>query len=193
MGEAVFSVLILLSFCGYLRPGEPFKLQVQDFVPPIGHGGFCLILHPYENLVSSKTHEFDETVPLDLEFYRFIAEASFRILRIQSRAKTEKLFTTTASAFSKFLQQTSQDLQLTALGPLHPYRFRHGGASADFLCKRRSLEDLTRIGRWRSFKSVRRYEKGARATQLLSLLPDGVRVAALSAENELRQRLSQVL
>ena len=42
----------------------------------------------------------------------------------------------------------------SALGPAHPYRLRHGGASRDFALKLRRLEEIQRRGRWKSFASV---------------------------------------
>ena len=84
----------------------------------------------------------------------------------------------------------SQVLSLNAFGILHPYRLRHGGASTDYASRRRSLPEIQRIGRWRSFRSLRRYEKGGRLNQFLQSLPPATLQAALAAEDRLRSLLS---
>lgn len=75
----------------------------------------------------------------------------------------------------------------SALGPAHPYRLRHGGASRDFALKLRRLEEIQRRGRWKSFASVRRYEKGGRLQQLLRQLPKKVLSDALDAASNIEQ------
>jgi hypothetical protein len=187
---------ILLMFCAYLRPAEPHKLLVSDFIVPIvgaAAQGYSIILHPFERLESSKTFEFDESVPVDLQFFMFIPVAIERLIRLQGRQGAEKLFRTSSVAINRFLAEASVRLNLQKLGEMHAYRLRHGGASADFLTRRRPLTDIQRIGRWRSHRSVRRYEKGSRAHQLLQQLDPATRSSVIGAEALLRQRLSNLL
>ena len=58
-----------------------------------------------------------------------------------------------------------QQLQIT------PYAFRHGGASDDRAVNARSLQDVQKRGGWKSFNSVRRYEKHARWFLVMSKIP----------------------
>ena len=75
-------------------------------------------------------------------------------------------------------------LYINNIGPLHPYRWRHGGASMDFWEKHRDLVSIQKRGRWRAMASVRRYEKGGRLAQLLSKLPDTTQeLATWASEN----------
>ena len=55
-------------------------------------------------------------------------------------------------------------VEACGLAALRPclYSLRRGGASEDFLRKRRSLDEVQRRGRWRTEKSVRRYTKEAK-------------------------------
>ena len=71
------------------------------------------------------------------------------------------------------------------LGDVHLYQLRHGGASHDSAGGFRSLEDVRRRGRWRSWASVRRYEKGSRIGQVLLKLPEDLRAHALSCERSM--------
>ena len=59
-------------------------------------------------------------------------------------------------------QLRCQQLQIT------PYTLRHGGASEDRAVSAKSLEEVQKRGRWKSFTSVRRYEKLARLSLVMS-------------------------
>ena len=56
----------------------------------------------------------------------------------------------TPSALGEWMQDTQVECQLQQLGPLHPYRLRHGGASTDFWEGHRTLADIQKRGRWRT-------------------------------------------
>ena len=57
----------------------------------------------------------------------------------------------------------------------HPYSVKHGGASSGALWRTRSLMEIQKRGRWRSEKSVRRFEKHARLLKETSKLSDATR------------------
>ena len=137
----------------------------------------------------SKTAELDETIPIELAHYRFVGDALAKHLRLKKRNRDELLFTIQPQEVISFLKEAAGELELCGLGALHPYRLRHGGASSDYAAKRRPLQEIQRIGRWRSFKSLRRYEKGGRINQMLQSLPAAVLAAARAAEGLLRQAL----
>ena len=80
------------------------------------------------------------------------------------------------------LQIAASALHLEPLGPIHPYRFRHTGASHDFVSQTRPLE-VQRRGRWRDKRSVLRYEKGGRLGQLFNRLSRPVQQHALECVN----------
>ena len=56
------------------------------------------------------------------------------------------------------------------VGDIHLHRLRHAGASHDYITGTRDLKEVRRRGRWLSWRSVRRYEKGARVAGLLHQL-----------------------
>ena len=58
-----------------------------------------------------------------------------------------------------------QQLQIT------PCALRHGGASEDRAVNARSLEEVQKRGGWKSFNSVRRSEKHACLSQIMSTIP----------------------
>ncbi|CAE7664704.1 unnamed protein product, partial [Symbiodinium pilosum] len=134
---------------------------------------------------SSKTMEFDETLELDLPYHDNVGEALARVAAVGSRDPEEVLFKHSLRDLARFLERGAEALHLQALGPLHPYRLRHGGASHDFSLGLRDLPAIQLRGRWRSAASVRRYQKGGRLAQLFAGLPGEVQRAALKAVSDL--------
>ena len=69
------------------------------------------------------------------------------------------------------------------------YLLRHGGASDDFLKRRRGIQDLYRRGRWGTDSAVKRYEKSARALQAATRVSPVLRRYAGWVESGLGKRL----
>jgi integrase len=164
------ALMLILSFVCYLRPSEPYRLRVRDIV--LGTRGYppALVLHPSEMHVPSKTQEFDESIQIDLAEHSFLNHALELHLQLRRRGPDELAFSVTQASVKVDMERVAVILQLQPLGDFHPYRLRHGGASQDFALGRRTLAEVQRRGRWRSFGSVRRYEKGGRLSQLLGAL-----------------------
>ena len=57
------------------------------------------------------------------------------------------------------------------LNPFVPYQLRHSGPSWDRLHARRSQNVVMKRGRWKSFASLARYEKGGMLTKQYQQLP----------------------
>ena len=134
--------------------------------------------------VPSKTHEFDETVELDLEHQQFLVGMVRTIIREGKLTGEHLLFNLEAAQIRTFLQTARDRLDITGIGPLHPYRLRHGGASVDYWEKHRSIVEIQKRGRWRATASVRRYEKGGWLSQPLNSLPSHTQeLATWTSEN----------
>ena len=182
--QTQLGLMMLLAFNAYLRPGEIEKLRVQDLVPPATkQKSWSLVLHPFEEGIPSKTGEFDETLMLDR--FLILPQTIYRVMRVQQQRPSAPLFTRTAKELKDFMTSLSAPLKLEKLEELHPYRLRHGGASEDFNRQTRTLQEIQRRGRWKSFSSVRRYEKGGRVNQLLNSLPARTLQAANNAVVEI--------
>ena len=176
MGKLQEALMMLFCFALYLRPGEVSKLRIMDLVPPVPRANqsschWSVVLHPMEVGVPSKTAEFDETVSFDLPDLDFIPRETSRLMKVRFRDRAEPLFSATGSQLRSVMEAIASKHGLQQRGPPHPYRLRHGGASHDFARQRRSLVEIQRRGRWKSFSSVRRYEKGGRIDQMLNSLP----------------------
>ena len=183
---------MLLMFCLYLRPTEALRVRPVDIVAPVKGGGrgyqdYTVVLHPLEIGTPSKTQEFDESLTLDLTYHQGVGHA----LKSYCRRLNKQLpfLRHTNQELQDFLSEASASLHLGSLGQIHPYRFRHGGASHDMLHHHRDLAGVQKRGRWKSLASVRRYEKGSRLAQLFAGLPKQVQEQSMAAARALRGRL----
>jgi integrase len=173
----------------YLRPAELCRLKVRDVVFPNArlrrrHQKTVVTLHSFEDGIPSKTHEFDETIELDLDHHQFLTPMLQNMILKLHLQKDSSLFNLEASQIRDFLQEGQMKLHINNIGPLHPYRWRHGGASMDFWETHRDLVSIQKRGRWRAMAAARRYEKGGRLAQLLSKLPDTTQeLATWASEN----------
>jgi integrase len=177
------ALALLVGFIMYLRPSQLCRIKVSDVVFPVarlrkGHQKLVVALHPFEGGEPSKTKEFDETMMLDLNHHQFLVPLLQRMVLDRHLNPQDLLFQLTPSTLREWMQDMQVQCQLQQLGPLHPYRLRHGGASTDFWEGHRALADIQKRGRWRTTTSVRRYEKGGRIAQLLSKLPEDIQEQA---------------
>ena len=174
----------------YLRPGELARIQWEWIVPAaLGsreRGRQCsIVLHPSEEQVPSKVGLFDETLLVDLE------PAVLELQRFRARHHNGPFLPLTSRQFNKFWRQAALDLQLDkSIGVPHPYALRHSGPSADRLHQRRPLSEVKSRGRWRADSSVRRYQKGGRSLERLSVLTAAMQQYVHQCERRLFRVLS---
>jgi integrase len=212
------ALVLWLSFELYLRPSEPYHIRATDLVRPArgrqGHDSWSETLHAAETEVLSKTAEYDEALKLDLPRQELLGpalEASVAARlgpdwrrprpaaargaaaggRASGAAPEPLLFVITQREVSSALSAAARALGIDNFLPgLHPYMLRHGGASHDYGSKARSLVDVQRRGRWQSWHSVRRYEKGARLSQVLQMVPAAMQDHAARCADSLGEIVS---
>ena len=124
---------------GYLRPGEIIR-KVRDVVRPAdsvsGPIRFCVIkLHAHEDLVTSKTHEFHESVSFDLSYSLWIGAAL--MAHVNGRRIDDKLF-----AMTLLDLHFTKPVATAGMGYMEPqlYQLRHGEISHDVAHRLRSLQ-----------------------------------------------------
>ena len=190
-GKADYALFLLLTFETYMRPSEALSLLGLQLVPPVpGETGVCrfwtILIRASELDVLGKTGEFDNSVALDLPRHRLL-EPALRLLKA-NRGERERLFT---FCYTDFLQVWNSCLNSLGLAQLKvtPCSLRHGGASEDVSSLSRALLDVQKRGGWRSFQSVRRYEKHARLGMMMHRIPARLREEAQRRERELARLL----
>ncbi|CAE8620312.1 unnamed protein product [Polarella glacialis] len=156
---------VLCQFYGYLRPGECRKLKVKDLVIPAGGmsksmNNYAVIIAPFEDLQPSKTQTFDDTVIFD---YPVWLGKEFQKLAT-GRNPQELLFDIKVAESIELFREALRVLGLD--GEL--YQLRHGGASTDWLEKRRTPGEIKARGRWQCDSSLRRYAKAGQVQKTLN-------------------------
>ena len=172
------ALIMAMCFALYLRPGEVSRLRCRDLVPPVRNAKktartWSVVLHPVELEVVSKTAEFDETVTFDDLETQYIPEAVSKHMKSRTRGKNQMLFTSNSIQLKAVMEEAAK---AEHLGPPHPFR-------------KRRLDEIQRRGRWKSFASVRRYEKGGRLNQMLHELDPKVLDKCLQAADNIEHIL----
>ena len=169
-------------FCSFLRPSALMNMCVEDVVPPVKKVAgefYVLIVAPFERQISTKTGYFDETVVLDGDVLpglgkllfeqgsRRVANAKVALDSPEGRAT--KLWGFSAVEFLNAWRDSVVRLGLQEF-MISPYQARHGGASRDYIMKKRSEEEIRARGHWATVASARIYRKPGRIQQLVARL-----------------------
>jgi integrase len=131
---------------------------------------------------ASKTQQFDESLVLNTPGREWVGLLA---LRLRDRAAPNApLVSTTLTAWTQAFKSAASEL---GVDDVHLYLLRHSGPSDDFLMKARDLRAIKKRGRWSDDRSVRRYEKSARALKQASDLPVYVQRYARTCQLEVHK------
>ena len=178
----------------YLRPSELLALTAQQVVWPTpgaagAAGQLTLVVHASELGIASKVGEYDPSICLDLPRQLWLLPY---LRRLCSRlAPSDPLFD---FGYSDFAACFKAELSSARLDFLHLtlYCLRHGGASHDARMSARTLLDIRRRGQWRSWTSVRRYEKHGRLGMMLQSIPENQRQHLLQQSATVESRFARL-
>ena len=154
------AVFLLVGVSAYSRPSSLLAARRCDLVPPAAglSQHWCLLTHPEERQVPSKTGRFDEGCLLDSPYLQGLASA-FRLMAHPT--STARLWNFTYPEVAEALKKAAEELNV---GAVTLYQMRHSGASIDLVRRYRSLEEAQRRGAWSQAKSMHRYEHSSRIT-----------------------------
>ena len=180
-GFFLMSVAVLLMVDAYLRPSELLSLRRSSLLPPAPWTGraWSILLFPEKELPRSKTGESDDTIMLNSARTMWM-DAVWRTLA--AGKPDELLFPFGYGPFFKMLTATGRRHGLD----LVPYQGRHSGISIDRAENARSHMEAMKRGRWRSERSVRRYEKAGRLNDVWTRLPANTKASAEKAERRIK-------
>ena len=120
--------------------------------------------------------EFDGSIPLDSFYMKSWAPPLCE--QLKKGHPESPLWDFDYSLFSSMFYRACKTLGLTMTR-------RHSGPSIDRALNKRSLLEVQKRGRWKSFKSVSRYEKSARLAANFGMLPLALQRHCLEAESQL--------
>jgi integrase len=179
-GEHSMAVFVLLSVECYLRPSEALRLRKKDLVAPSAFSTcWGLVLNPEEVGDPSKTLEFDDSLLIDSPWIQFLKP----VLAILKEGDDDApLFT---FRYHRFVDEVRQACERVGLPKMVPYEMRHSGPSHDRMMRARSLLEIQKRGRWKTARSLVRYEKHTRMMQAWNKLPEPVRKFAERCQGDL--------
>jgi len=179
----------------YLRPGECFRLSLEDLVgfdglevsfkeasnPLATHAIVpTLLVCPFERGRPSKNREFDQTVAVEDVRAPWLSQAlgKHRTWRLQqgrrsmnlNRALEQPLFRVSQKRCLERYRAVGKKLGLSwMVDTLH--QLRHGGPSRDVGLKLRTLPEAMRRGRWNCLSSLKIYEQQGRLASAVKKIP----------------------
>lgn len=179
LAEALCCILMLES---YARPAEAIALTTGCIADPVAGGwgllaATSLLIRDRDLNEPPRTGMFDASVALDLPPSGIVGTSPFEASPFEAGRRAAlrlrppqrgRAFTAAADA--------------AGLGPLQAclYSLRHRGASHDKAGRSRSPAAIQWRGGWRSFESVRRYEKHAMIGRELQMLGEAKAAGLLS-------------
>jgi hypothetical protein len=176
------AAFILLMVTAYLRPGECLALTPRSFVKPRTLGQpWCLLLHPESGGRPSKTGDFDESLLLDARWARWMDPLWAALAAGPADAVASSVWPFSYLDYSKSFKKAADSLKVT----LVPYQGRHSGPSIDRYDHVRSAAEVQKRGRWKSLRSVARYEKAALLNQAWSDYKPEVQTWLMARENQI--------
>jgi len=161
---AVFTMTCLSA---YTRPSELYRCRTMSLIPPTQQvtDHWSLLLNPEEFVDRSKTGEYDDSILLDSRFLKPWASVLYRELKKQPAQQL--LWDFDYQSYYQAFVTAAKKMQIE----ITPYNMRHSGPSIDRSQNTRPLLEVQKRGRWRSHKSVTRYEKSARLAANFNQLP----------------------
>jgi integrase len=156
LGCAEMAVALLLMVVAYLRPCELMSLHVVDLLTPaISISPFwTLLICPSTRSSRTKVGESDDSIRLDAKRLLWVD----RVLKILKLRPQGLLWSFDYAQFCSMMKRVNA---LTGLKVV-PYQGRHSGPSIDRAENVRTQEEVQKRGRWKSHRSLIRYEKHGR-------------------------------
>ena len=154
----MMAVLNLLMVDAYLRPCDIFPLKAGQLLPPAPGVSrhWALLLQPSEAGEVGKTGESDDTVILDSQHLQWLNPV-WRVLHDQDAEKLVFPF-----GYAAYMVEFKRSVAALGVPGAVPYQARHSGPSIDLALRRRDLKAAKKRGRWKTDRSLRRYEKAGR-------------------------------
>ena len=170
-GKRLMSLMTLLAFDCYLRPGEALDLKGKCVVAPVRSAGpqyrwVTVVVREMEGRKPDKTGVFDNSIAIDKKELQWLGK---ELLDVKKRLNSAEdlMFSFPMDEYRNEIAASGRRL---GLKNIHPYQLRHGGATEDLCSKFRDHNSVKSRGRWRTDNSVRRYAKIGKVQQLLNLL-----------------------
>lgn len=174
------AIALLLMFHCYLRVGEMESLLISDIaLPEQNRFGSNTILSALR-IGKAKTGR-NQTVSITDTHIHILLQSI-----INNRSPSDRLFSFSASSFTRTFHQSLATLGLSNM--FVPHSCRHGGATHDHI-QGINIEQIMLRGRWKSNESARTYIQSLRAVMLTVDIPTHIHTMGESCSKDLSTNL----
>ena len=179
-GRRRMAIFVLMLVSTYARPSSLLCMMKAGLTRPTAGATahWTLLMHPEEELVPSKTGEFDLSVVLDSQWMKtWISPVCEGLLLTEGDELWDFKYDSVAAEMRQISAVLGTEITL--------YQARHSGPSIDRALQLRPMTDVKKRGNWRSWKSVGRYEKSARLAVSMKKLTPEIKTFAAECERHL--------
>lgn len=183
---------LLLQLDTYARPSEILKAKRRDVIAPASRACkyWGLIFGNSQFSEMTKAKQQDDTVLLD-SLDRNYAPKVLKMVASHCAQDDQFLFGPISLAQYEDLFKQSRAAVGLASFSLTPHCVRHSGPSVDFLHRARSATEIQTWGRWKTQKSILRYQKPGQMLARMRKIPKEVWSAAEKALISTMRKLQQ--
>jgi integrase len=183
---------VMIQLDTYLRPSEVLSLRKDDVFKPVKkrcqYWG-VVVGNSQRNQVT-KTGMQDDTVLLNSEDRAYTADI-LSLVYHRAKGPSARLFgDVTLSQYEELMRKARIKAGLGHY-QLTPHAIRHSGPSIDCLQRTRSCDEVMARGRWKTIKSIQRYQKPGQLLLKMNKIPQRVWDHANKALPTLLARLKQ--
>ena len=152
----------------------------MDLVSPSSFTSYWgIVVNALEIGEQSKTQEYDDSLLIDSPWIQFLHQV---LALLAEGPATERTWN---FPYQLFVQELGKACEALRVPKMVPYEMRHSGPSHDRMHRLRSLLQVQKRGRWKTSRSLVRYEKHTRMLQSWNALPLVVRKHAERCQVEL--------
>ena len=189
--SAPAAAALLLQLDTYARPSEILGLTLADVIQPSSKQCkyWGVIFGNSEAGSITKTGTQDDTVLLD-SIDRSYAPQVLKMVASRCTSPSSQLFPgVNLDLYERHFRNTKSQLKLGKF-ELTPHSVRHSGPSLDSLSKARDPSAIQSRGRWRTQKSILRYQKPGQMLAKMAKVPQTVWDDASAALPRVLQKLT---
>lgn len=170
--EPPIAAALLLQLDTYARPSEIVNLKHGDVIRPSSkHCKFWGLIFGNSSFgQTTKTGTQDDTVLLNSADRPFVRDVLKWVVNKPSRASHRLFPDLTLKVYEKAMRAAKSQVGLGRFD-LTPHTVRHSGPSADFLSRNRDAAEIQARGRWKTAKSIQRYQKPGQMMAKMNKLP----------------------
>lgn len=190
----LLAAAVIVQLDTYARPSETLQIRRQDVIRPASkHCRFWGVIFGNSSRgCRTKTGTQDDTVLLDSTDRAYAKQVLEMVYKATSHPDDRLFGDYSLGEYENVMKLAKSKVHL---GPFHltPHTVRHSGPSVDSLQRSRAPEEILARGRWKTLKSIQRYQKPGQMLASMNRISDDTWTQARLALPELLAKLRRKL